>query len=94
MPRYLVERDLPDGLDLLLARKSVESIISSYAENGVTWLCSFVSDGRQRTYCLYEAAGPEAIRKAARRIELPVGVIRRISVFDPHAFHIRPGNDT
>jgi hypothetical protein len=34
----------------------------------------------------YQAAGPEAIRKAAHRTGLPVDVIHRVTVLEPHAF--------
>ena len=86
MPRYLVERDFSNGFDSFLAGKPVNAIISVNEDIGVTWLCSYVTDDRRRTYCLFEAAGPEAIRKAARCVGLPIGSIHRISVFEPHAY--------
>ena len=42
---------------------------------GVNWLFSFLSADKKKTYCLYEAKNPEAIREAARRLNLPADVI-------------------
>lgn len=86
MPRYLVERDFPEGLNLFLEEKSTESIVSANEDIGVTWLYSYVTESQRQAYCLYEAAGPEAIRRAAHRAGLPIGVIRRVSVLEPHAY--------
>lgn len=38
-------------------------------------LFSFVSADRRRSYCLYEAPSPEAIRATARRAGLPANVV-------------------
>ena len=37
------------------------------AEAGVSWLFSFLSADRHRTYCLYEAPSPDAILAAAKQ---------------------------
>jgi len=34
-------------------------------EIGIQWLFSFLSADKRKTYCLYEAPNPEAIRAAA-----------------------------
>jgi len=44
-------------------------------EVGVTWLFSFLSADRRKSYCLYEAPSEEAIRIAARRANVPADVI-------------------
>jgi hypothetical protein len=44
-------------------------------EEGVRWLYSFLSADRRKTYCLYEAVSPEAIRRAAARAGLPADVV-------------------
>jgi hypothetical protein len=41
----------------------------------VAWIFSFLSADKRKTYCLYEAPNPEAIRAAARRNNLPADVI-------------------
>jgi hypothetical protein len=52
----------------------------------VTWISSFVSDDKTRTFCVYDAPTPEAIRKSAARNELPVDRITRVSVLDPYFY--------
>ena len=42
---------------------------------GVHWLFSFLSADKKKTYCLYEAENPEAIREAARRLNIPADAI-------------------
>jgi hypothetical protein len=44
-------------------------------QEGVRWMYSFLSADKRKTYCLYEAPSPEAIRTAAARAGLPADVI-------------------
>jgi hypothetical protein len=48
-------------------------------EEGVRWLYSFLSADKRKTYCLYEAPSPEAIRRAAARADLPADVIVEVT---------------
>jgi hypothetical protein len=48
-------------------------------EEGVRWLYSFLSADKRKTYCLYEAPSPEAIRRAASRADLPADVIVEVT---------------
>ncbi|ESY09842.1 DUF4242 domain-containing protein [Mesorhizobium sp. M0615] len=77
MPRYVIERDFAEQLNL--SKDSVENVNLINDEEGVQWIISFLSADRKKTYCLYEAANPEAIRAAARRNNLPADVIIEIS---------------
>jgi len=45
----------------------------------VQWIFSFLSADKKKTYCLYDAPNPEAIRAAARRNNIPADVIIEIS---------------
>ena len=45
------------------------------ADVGVQWLFSFLSADKKKTYCLYEAPNAEAIREAARRLNIPADMI-------------------
>ena len=45
------------------------------ANVGIEWLFSFLSADKRKTYCLYEAPNPDAIREAARKLNLPADVI-------------------
>jgi hypothetical protein len=94
MPRYIVERSFRGGLDLptneagdRLCRK----IVDTNAEEGVTWVHSYVSLDRTHTFCVYDAPSPEAIREVARRNTLPVGGITEVSVLDPY-FYLGEGH--
>ena len=73
MPVYVIERNFAEQLDL--SNEDVEQIDEINADEGVRWLFSFLSADRRRTYCLYEAPSPEAIREAARRANAPVDEI-------------------
>lgn len=89
MPRYLVQRTFPDGLQIQVANGGAElcrGVVERNAEEGVTWISSFVSEDKSRTFCIYDAPTPEAIRKTATRNELPVDEIIRVSVLDPYFY--------
>ena len=90
MPRYLVERTFPDGLRLTGDEESAatcEAIVLRNGEDNVTWIHSYVSNDRQKTFCIYEAPSPEAIRRTAARNDLPVDRITRVNVLDPYFLH-------
>jgi hypothetical protein len=42
-------------------------------------LYSFLSADKRKTYCLYEAPSPEAIRRAAARAGLPADVVVEVT---------------
>ena len=89
MPRYLVERIFPDGLALssdAAGAAVCRTVVRNNAEEGVTWVHSYVSDDRRRTWCIYDAPSPEAIRRTAERNGLPVESISTVRVLDPY-FH-------
>ena len=76
MPRYLIERNFAE--QVVLTKDGVEGINRINDEEGVTWIISFLSADKKKTYCLYEAPNPEAIRAAARRNNVPADVIIEI----------------
>jgi hypothetical protein len=47
-------------------------------EEGVRWLYSFLSADRRKTYCLYEAPSPDAIRRAGVPADVVVEVAERV----------------
>jgi hypothetical protein len=89
MPRYVIERDFPDGLQIPVdatgARACLEVIESNQADQ-VTWVHSYVSTDKRKTFCIYDGPSPEAIRRAASRNKLPVGHITEVSVLDPYFY--------
>lgn len=73
MPRYIIERNFAEALEL--SKDGSDSIVRINDEEGVKWIFSFLSADKRKTYCLYEAPSPEAIRAAARRNHIPADVI-------------------
>ena len=93
MPRYLIERDFPDGLSIPMnadGRKAIAGVVTNNAEHGVTWVHSYVSPDRKQTFCIYDAPAPEAIRQVADRNGLPVGRITEVTVLDPYFYQADP----
>src|SRR5215831_8138417 len=86
MPRYMVERTFPDGLNIPIndqGEAMFRQVILNNAEDNVTWIHSYVSEDRVKTYCTYDAPSPEAIRRTARRNNLPIDRITEVRVLDP-----------
>jgi Protein of unknown function (DUF4242) len=81
MPLYVIERRFADRLEL--TSNDVRLIDDINADEGVSWLFSFISADRLRTYCLYEAPSPDAILEAARRANVPADEIVEVSKFVP-----------
>ena len=90
MPRFMVERTFPDGLKIPTNEQGAVSclgVVGKNAEQGVTWVHSYVSDDKKKTYCIYDGPTPDAIRKAAEKTGLPIDRITRVSVLDPYFYH-------
>lgn len=81
MPLYVIERTFAEQLDLTEA--DVRLIDGVNAEEGVSWLFSFISADKLRTYCLYEAPSPDAIVEAARRANVPADSVIEVDRFVP-----------
>ena len=89
MPRYLVERTFPNGLEIPLNSEGSASCMSIADENAtvnVTWLHSYVTEDHKKTFCVYDGPHPDAIRQAAERNGLPVDRITLVSVLDPYFY--------
>jgi hypothetical protein len=89
MPRYLVERTFPDGLGLTAdaaGAKVAAGVVATNAEDGVTWIHSYVSLDKRTTWCVYDGPSPESIRSAAGRNSLPVDRITQVRVLDPYFY--------
>lgn len=77
MPVFMVERAFADDLDV--DADAAEGINRINADEDVSWLYSFLSADKRKTYCLYEAPSAEAIRRAAARAGLPADVIVEVT---------------
>jgi hypothetical protein len=73
MPLYLIERNFAEQLNV--NREAATAVCQVNTEVGINWIYSFLSADKKKTYCLYEAPNPEAIREAAKRLNLPADVI-------------------
>jgi Protein of unknown function (DUF4242) len=73
MPLYMVERNFAEQLQP--TSETAGAVKAVNANVGVHWLFSFLSADKKKTYCLYEAENPEAIREAARRLNIPADAI-------------------
>ena len=93
MPRYVVERAFSEGLSIPAGAEGVaacRAVVERNSDEGVTWVHSYVSDDRKRTFCVYDAPTPEAIRKTATSNALPVDRITEVRVLDPY-FYVDEG---
>ncbi len=86
MPKYLIERDIPNAGDLTsaelsgIAQKSC-GILQAMGPR-IQWVQSYVTG--DKLYCVYIAPGEADIREHARRGGFPVGRVSRVTaVIDP-----------
>ena len=89
MNRYMVQRTFPTGLAIPInddGAAAIEKVINGNAEEGVTWLHSYVSHDKRTTYCIYDGPSPEAIRSVADRNGLPVDTITPVSVLSAYPY--------
>ena len=89
MPRYMVERTFPDGLNIPMTAEGANaclSVVGNNANSGVTWVHSYVTNDKNKTFCIYDGPNPEAIRKAASVNGLPVDTITEVKVLDPYFY--------
>ncbi len=89
MHRYLVERTFPNGLNISMDKVGSDmclTVVSNNAEDNVTWVHSYVTKDKKKTFCIYDAPSPEAIRKSAQMNGLPVDNIIEVSVLDPYFY--------
>ena len=81
MPLYLIEREFAEELNL--SEEDALNIQAVNVDEGVKWLYSFLSANKRKTYCLYQAANPDAIRRAAERAGVPANKIVLVDEVTP-----------
>jgi Protein of unknown function (DUF4242) len=84
MPLFLIERNFAEQLEV--KRDDIVQVTQVNADVGIQWLFSFLSADKKKTYCLYEAPSAEAIREAARRLNVPADVIVEVGELRPEMF--------
>jgi hypothetical protein len=90
MTRYLVERTFAEGLGLpadASGAQACSSVVGVNTQEQVTWVHSYVTPDKTKTFCIYDAPSPEAIRRVAERNNLPVDRITEVRVLDPYFHH-------
>jgi hypothetical protein len=73
----VIERRYAEAIDV--GADDVTAIEAVNADENIRWIFSFLTADRRRTYCLYEAPSPDAIRAAARRLNIPADAIVEVS---------------
>jgi len=89
MTRYMIEREFPNGLEIPVTPAGAEAcmnVVGVNAKDGVTWVHSYVSVDKKKTFCVYDAPSPEAVRRVAAKNQLPVGQITEVRVLDPYFY--------
>ena len=89
MKRYMVERTFPAGLEIPVNMEGSAiclNVVSTNIEDNVFWVHSYVTNDHKKTFCIYDAPSPDAIRKAAEKNGLPVDNITEVSVLDPYFY--------
>jgi hypothetical protein len=85
----MVERTFKGGLEIPVnaeGAKVCSTVVGNNAGDGVTWVHSYVSEDHTKTFCIYDAPSPEAIRRVAEKNKLPVDRITQVSVLDPYFY--------
>lgn len=87
MPRYVIQRTFQDGLQLPISEAGAQTalmVVDRNAELGVTWLHSYFTSDRKRSFCVYDGPDVAAVREAAERNNLPVDDVTEVRVLDPY----------
>ena len=89
MPRYLIERTFPTGLNIPMTDAGARAclgVVANNAKEGVTWVHSYVNADKTKTFCVYDGPDPEAIRRAAGDNNLPLERITQVNVLAPYFY--------
>ena len=62
------------------------NVVGGNTQLGVTWVHSYVSEDKKKTFCIYDGPDPESIRKAAQTNKLPIDRISKVTVLDPYFY--------
>jgi Nickel responsive protein SCO4226-like len=87
--RYIVERTFVDGLEIPTTKvgaKTCLDVVQNNAEEHVTWVTSYVSVDKTKTYCVYDGPTPLSIQRAATANGLPIDSINEVRVLDPYFY--------
>lgn len=77
MPLFIIERQYAE--ELQVDAEVARFVNEINAEEGVRWVYSFLSADNRKTFCVYEAPDPDALRAAAAKAGIPADAIVEIS---------------
>ena len=89
MSRFIVERSFPDGLEIPTTEAGADvclRVVQNNAEEQVTWVTSYVSTDKRKTFCVYDGPTPDSVRRAADANGLPIDSIAEVRVLDPYFY--------
>ncbi len=78
MTRYMVTRTFPAGALDGLDSAGEAAVNKTNAIYSVRWVYSYANPTKTKTYCIYEAPNPQAVKDAAKANKLPVDDIVEI----------------
>ncbi len=79
MPRYLIERNLRQGMTAAEVEDTVRRMIAVNATMPeIRWLHSNLAADRSVLFCEYEAPDPQIVREAARLAEIPADRVTEV----------------
>ncbi len=64
-----------------------DALVHANAQEGVTWIHSYVTTDKIATFCVYDGPDVDAIRRAAQATGLPVDAVTEVRVLDPYFYH-------
>lgn len=79
MPMFIVEREFAEKFEF--DDETVRLVDEYNAENDIVWLTSFLSADKKKTYCLYECADIEVLRRHAADLGVPLDAITQVDEF-------------
>lgn len=84
MAMFVIEREFAERLEL--DAELLQGTVDYNDLHDLKWLFSFLSADRTKTYCLYEAPNPEALRRQADDLGLPADAIIEVTEINPEMF--------
>lgn len=84
MTLFLVERHFAEQLGI--TQELIDGIVAYNDENELRWILSFLSTDKRKSYCVYEAADVDAVRRHALDLGIPADAIVEVSEVNPSLF--------
>lgn len=77
MALFLVERSYSERFHI--DQDEISQVRQVAADEGISWIYSFLSADKKKTYCIYEAPSVGAMHEFARRMDVSLGEIIEVS---------------